>query len=88
MAERISASEKRLMEKLDELTGQMREQAEQIKQLNNALAGSDREPGFFERVRRLEGWTESQKRAAWLVGGLIVTDIGTRILAFINTAPK
>lgn len=75
MAERVTPSEKRLTAKIEELRLE-------VEKLSDALVGTDKSEGFFERVRRLENWTANQKKAAWIVASLIITDIATRILPY------
>lgn len=79
MAERVTPSEKRLTAKIEELRLE-------VEKLSDALVGTDKSEGFFERVRRLENWTANQKanqkKAAWMIASLIITDIATRILPY------
>ena len=53
--------------------------------INTVLSGSAEEdkPGLMERVRILEAWVSIEKRLVFIIVGVIVTDIITRLWAVI-----
>ena len=60
-----------------------------IDDINTALVGSATEDkiGLIERVRLLEAWMNLEKKFAWVIGALIVVDIGSRVFAHFMAAP-
>jgi len=59
----------------------------EISDIKEALIGTDKDPGFFERVRNLEEWVKTQKRAYWFIGTIFAGDLIVRILEFVNKTP-
>jgi len=59
----------------------------EILDIKTALIGTDKEPGFFERVRNLEDWVATQKKAYWFIGTIFAGDLFIRILDFLNKNP-
>ena len=56
---------------------------DKLDKLETALVGTDKEPGYFERVRSLEAWTLTQKKAYTVLGAAIGVDIVTRLFGLI-----
>jgi len=56
----------------------------EIHDIKKALVGTDKEPGLFERVRNLEEWVKSQKKAYWYIGTIFAGDLLIRLLDFLN----
>ena len=64
---------------MDKITGLQN----QITKLQDSLRGTEKERGFFERVRDLEDWTGTQKKVYWVFGGALGVDILARLSALI-----
>lgn len=47
--------------------------------IKNALVGTEKTVGYFERVRNLERAESGRKKTYLIVGGAILADIGTRL---------
>lgn len=58
---------------------------DKVTKLLNILIGNAEEdkPGLMERVRKLEEWVASEKRLIYLIVGIIITDIVTRVFSLI-----
>lgn len=82
MAERKSTgskqteSQQQILEKLDAL-------GTKVDTLSNAIVGDVKEIGLMERVRNLEQWVASEKKLIYIIVGVILTDIITRIWSLI-----
>lgn len=76
MAERKTGSQQQILDKLDKLNGK-------VDTLSMAIVGDTKEIGLLERVRNLEQWVASEKKLIYIIVGVILTDILTRIWGLI-----
>jgi len=79
MAERKSTAgiNKQIIDKLDML-------GEQVGILSEAIVGDTKQIGLLERVRNLEQWVSTEKKLIYIVIGVIITDIVTRLWSLIS----
>lgn len=75
MAERKAPQNKQILDAIEKLDNK----------LNLVLYGdaSTNTPGIMERLRKLEDWVNSEKKLIYLIVGIIITDIVTRVLALL-----
>lgn len=81
MTERKStgtSNTKQILDKLESLD-------KKVTTLTTVMIGSAEEdkPGLLERVRKLEDWVASEKKLIFLIVGVIITDIVTRLWALV-----
>jgi len=80
MAERKAqpTGNKQILQKLIELD-------EKVTYLTAAFIGDveHEKPGLFERVRRLEDWVASEKKLIYIIVGVIIVDIVSRLWALV-----
>lgn len=74
--ERSTGINKQIIEKLDML-------GEQVGILSEAIVGDTKQIGLLERVRNLEQWVSTEKKLIYIVIGVIITDIVTRLWSLI-----
>lgn len=74
--ERSTGINKQIIDKLDML-------GEQVGILSEAIVGDTKQIGLLERVRNLEQWVSTEKKLIYIVIGVIITDIVTRIWSLI-----
>lgn len=75
---KVSTSNSEILNKLVELD-------KNVSTLRDALIGTadNNAPGLMERVRKLEEWVANEKRLIYLIVGIIITDIITRLWSLI-----
>lgn len=75
MAERKVTNNKQILDAIQKLDDK----------INLVLYGdaSNNTPGIMERLRRVEDWVNSEKKLIYLIVGIIITDILTRVLALL-----
>ena len=75
-----NTSNKQIIEALDNLD-------KKFSTLNDALIGTTEndKPGLMERVRKLEEWVANEKKLIYLIVGIIITDIVTRLWSLLVT---
>ena len=80
MAERkiVNTSNKQILKKLEELDNK-------VTTLTTAFLGDveQEKPGLFERVRKLEDWVASEKKLIYIIVGVIIVDIVSRLWALV-----
>ena len=75
---KASISNTQILEKLESLD-------KKFSTLNDALIGTaeSNTPGLMERVRKLEEWVANEKKLIYLIVGIIITDIVTRLWSLL-----
>lgn len=81
MAERkasANGTNKEILEALKKLD-------EKVTTINTVLLGTAEQdkPGLMERVRKLEDWVASEKKLIYIIVGVIIVDIVSRLWALV-----
>lgn len=80
MAERKATptGNKQILQKLEALD-------KKVTDLTAAFIGDveQEKPGLFERVRKLEDWVASEKKLIYIIVGVIIVDIVSRLWALV-----
>lgn len=81
MAERKTNAQIEILKQLKELKETAQITRAEVGDINTILTGAakDEKPGLMERVRNIENWIASEKKLMFLIVGVIIVDIVTRL---------